>query len=41
MRGSDHEQHPFQLFIESGGLRAVELTEEEAARAEADKFRRR
>jgi circadian clock protein KaiC len=41
MRGSHHEQHPFRLFIEPGGLRIVGLTPEEAEEAEARKRRRR
>jgi circadian clock protein KaiC len=40
MRGSDHEQHPYRLFIEAGGLRAIKLTPEEAEEAEAMKRRR-
>jgi circadian clock protein KaiC len=40
MRGSDHEQHPYRLFIEPGGLRTSKLTPEEAEDAEAMKRRR-
>ena len=40
MRGSDHEQHPYRLHIEPGGLRTVKLTPEEAEEAEAMKRRR-
>jgi circadian clock protein KaiC len=32
MRGSQHETHPYRLFIEAGGLRVAKLTPEEAAR---------
>jgi circadian clock protein KaiC len=32
MRGSDHEQHPYRLAIEPGGLRVTKLTPEDAAR---------
>ena len=39
MRGSDHEQHPYRLYIEPGGLRTVKLTPEEAEEAEAMKRR--
>ena len=31
MRGSEHEQHPYRLAIEAGGLRLRKLTPEEAA----------
>jgi circadian clock protein KaiC len=41
MRGSDHEQHPYRLYIEPGGLRTERLTPEEAEEAEARKRRRR
>ena len=41
MRGSGHEQHPFRLFVEAGGLRTVRLTAEEAEETEAMKGRRR
>ena len=37
MRGSDHEQHPYRLAIEPGGLRVQKLTEDEARRTEARK----
>lgn len=30
MRGSDHEQHPYRLYIEPGGLRVRPLSPEEA-----------
>ena len=40
MRGSGHEQHPYRLFIEPGGLRTVKLSPEEAEQAEAMKRRR-
>lgn len=40
MRGSDHEQHPYRLYIEPGGLRTDKLTLEEAEEAEAMKRRR-
>ena len=32
MRGSQHETHPYRLFIEAGGLRVGKLTPDEAAR---------
>lgn len=38
MRGSDHDQHPYRLDIERGGLRIVTLSPEEA---ETMKRRRR
>ena len=41
MRGSDHEQHPYRLYIEPGGLRTVKLSPEEAEEAESMKRRRR
>src|SRR5918993_1399153 len=28
MRGSDHEQHPYRLYVETGGLRVREMTRE-------------
>jgi len=31
MRGSDHEQHPYRLNIEAGGLKVKKLTAEEVA----------
>ena len=34
MRGSDHEQHPYRLEIEPGGLRVAKMTEAEAEEAE-------
>ena len=34
MRGSDHEQHPYRLNIEPGGLRVSKLTAEEARTSE-------
>jgi circadian clock protein KaiC len=40
MRGSNHEQHPYRLHIEPGGLRTRKLTPEEAEDAEAMKRRR-
>ena len=40
MRGSDHEQHPYRLMIEPGGLRTVKLTEEQIEQAELLKRRR-
>jgi DNA-binding NtrC family response regulator len=40
-RGSDHEQHPYRLYIEPGDLRTEKLTPEEAEEAEAMKRRRR
>jgi circadian clock protein KaiC len=40
MRGSNHEQHPYRLHIEPGGLRTIKLTPEEAEEAEAMKRRR-
>jgi len=40
MRGSNHEQHPYRLHIEPGGLRTRKLTPEEAEEAEAMKRRR-
>jgi circadian clock protein KaiC len=40
MRGSGHEQHPYRLFIEPGGLRTVKLTVEEAEQAETMKRQR-
>ena len=30
MRGSDHEQHPYRLYVEPGGLRVRRMTSEEA-----------
>ena len=41
MRGSDHEQHPYRLFIEGGGLRVEKLSPDEAEEAEAKKRRTR
>src|SRR3954452_16149638 len=38
MRGSHHEQHPYRLTIESGGLKVKKLTAEEV---EAEKHRGR
>ena len=32
MRGSDHEQHPYRLVIQPGGLSVSKMTAEEAAR---------
>src|SRR3954451_18111648 len=32
MRGSQHETHPYRLFIEPGGLRVAKMTREEAER---------
>ena len=40
MRGSHHEQHPYRLFIEPGGLRTAKLTPEEAEDVESRKRRR-
>ena len=37
MRGSNHEQHPYRLQIEPGGLRVTKLTPEEARETEARK----
>ena len=37
MRGSDHEPHPYRLFIEPGGLRVQKMTAEEVDRKEARK----
>jgi circadian clock protein KaiC len=37
MRGSDHEQHPYRLQIEPGGLSVSKLSEEEAGEAERQK----
>jgi circadian clock protein KaiC len=34
MRGSDHEQHPYRLNIEAGGLRTRKLSPDEALKAE-------
>jgi hypothetical protein len=31
MRGSDHEQHPYRLNIEPGGLKVKKLTPDEVA----------
>jgi circadian clock protein KaiC len=39
MRGSDHEPHPYRLFIEPGGLRVQKMTAEEVERKEARKRR--
>jgi circadian clock protein KaiC len=39
MRGSNHEQHPYRLYIEPGGLKVAKLTPEEAL--EVDAMRRR
>ena len=32
MRGSDHEQHPYRLFIEPGGLRVLKMTPDDVHR---------
>jgi circadian clock protein KaiC len=40
MRGSQHEQHPYRLFIEPGGLKTAKLTPEEVEAAEARKLAR-
>jgi circadian clock protein KaiC len=40
MRGSDHEQHPYRLFIEPGGLRVQKMTSEEVEKKESRKRRR-
>jgi circadian clock protein KaiC len=40
MRGSDHEQHPYRLFIEAGGLRVERMTAEEAQKTESMRRRR-
>ena len=34
MRGSDHEQHPYRLYIEPGGLQVRKMTVEEAGMIE-------
>jgi KaiC/GvpD/RAD55 family RecA-like ATPase len=34
MRGSDHEQHPYRLDIQPGGLHVKKMTPEEAQRAD-------
>ena len=39
MRGSDHEQHPYRLAIEAGGLRVQKLTPEQAAQTDRRKRR--
>lgn len=39
MRGSDHEQHPYRLFIGPGGLRVARLSPEEEAKTERRKIR--
>jgi circadian clock protein KaiC len=39
MRGSDHEQHPYRLAIEPGGLRVTRMTEEEARETEGRRVR--
>ena len=39
MRGSDHEQHPYRLNIQPGGLRVRKLTPEEARMQESLKRR--
>jgi KaiC/GvpD/RAD55 family RecA-like ATPase len=33
MRGSDHEQHPYRLVIQPGGLKVSKMTAEEALRS--------
>ena len=40
MRGSNHAQHPYRLFLEPGGLQTVKLTPEEVQRTEWRKGRR-
>jgi circadian clock protein KaiC len=40
MRGSGHEQHPYRLDIEAGGLRVSKMTAAEAEEAERLKHRR-
>lgn len=40
MRGSDHEQHPYRLAIEPGGLRVTKLTAEDEARRPARRRQR-
>jgi circadian clock protein KaiC len=40
MRGSDHEQHPYRLSIEPGGLRVSRLSAEEAREAGVRRARR-
>jgi len=39
MRGSGHEQHPYRLMIETGGLRVAKLSAEEAREIESQKRR--
>jgi circadian clock protein KaiC len=39
MRGSDHEQHPYRLAIEPGGLRVSKLTADDEARRLAHRRR--
>ena len=39
MRGSDHEQHPYRLAIEAGGLRVQKLTPEQATQTDRRKRR--
>lgn len=40
MRGSDHEQHPYRLAIEAGGLHVARMTADEARQVEELKQRR-
>ena len=40
MRGSNHQQHPYRLHIEPGGLRTTKMTREEAEGAEAKRAAR-
>jgi circadian clock protein KaiC len=35
MRGSNHEQHPYRLYIEPGGLKTEKMTPDEARQVEA------
>ena len=39
MRGSDHEPHPYRLFIQPGGLKVQKLTSEEAEKTETSRRR--
>jgi circadian clock protein KaiC len=39
MRGSQHETHPYRLFIEGGGLRVAKLSPEDAERMGAQRRR--
>jgi circadian clock protein KaiC len=40
MRGSNHEPHPYRLYVEPGGLRTTKLTPKEAEQVETTRRRR-